>query len=178
MVFSLKLDNGHKLLCPWIDNACDERLAEFPPTPPPVLVDKFGERSSALLQLLALPVVSSAAIASIRSPQLEEFLKQSSTLECGNGSANVYQIESLGNECESDSASLYYQVRYLLLHFFFPVLYNFGLCITFISAYLSVFTNVVWNNVIATSDNLLCFKFKLTVLILFLELLMMRNNNF
>ncbi|KAB5524705.1 hypothetical protein DKX38_022454 [Salix brachista] len=31
LVFSLKLDNGHKLLCPWIDNTCDERLAEFLP---------------------------------------------------------------------------------------------------------------------------------------------------
>ncbi|KAK3225592.1 hypothetical protein Dsin_005454 [Dipteronia sinensis] len=61
LVFSLKLDNGHKLLCPWIDNACDETLAQFPPTPPPVLVDKFRERSSTLLQLLALPVISSSA---------------------------------------------------------------------------------------------------------------------
>ncbi|KAL5748953.1 hypothetical protein ACOSQ2_026250 [Xanthoceras sorbifolium] len=43
LVFSLKLDNGHKLLCLWINNACDETLAQFPPTPPPVLVDKFRE---------------------------------------------------------------------------------------------------------------------------------------
>ncbi|KAJ0890078.1 putative Zinc finger, C3HC [Helianthus annuus] len=32
-VFSLKLNSGHKLLCPWVDNACDEKLAQFPLRP-------------------------------------------------------------------------------------------------------------------------------------------------
>lgn len=110
MVFSLKLDNGHKLLCPWIDNICDETLAQFPPTPPPVLVDKFRERSSALLQLLALPVISSSAIEYTRSPQLEEFLKQSLMPERGDGSAKASQMDCLGSDCEDFSADLYYQV--------------------------------------------------------------------
>ncbi|XP_038981569.1 uncharacterized protein LOC103715939 isoform X1 [Phoenix dactylifera] len=75
-VFSLKLDNGHKLLCPWIDNACDEALALFPPTPPPALVESYNERSSALLRLAALPIISSSAIdyMKMKSPTLEEFL--------------------------------------------------------------------------------------------------------
>ncbi|KAL0415921.1 UNVERIFIED_CONTAM: Nuclear-interacting partner of ALK [Sesamum latifolium] len=30
MVFSLKLDSGHKSLCPWINNACMEDIAKFP----------------------------------------------------------------------------------------------------------------------------------------------------
>ncbi|CAK7323147.1 unnamed protein product [Dovyalis caffra] len=114
LVFSLKLDNGHKLLCPWIDNACDERLAEFPPTPPQILVDKFRERSCALLQLLALPLISASAIEYMRCPQLEEFLRQSPTVEYGNGSANLSEIQFLGNDCDADSANLYYQFSLFL----------------------------------------------------------------
>ncbi|KDP20069.1 hypothetical protein JCGZ_05838 [Jatropha curcas] len=114
LVFSLKLDNGHKLLCPWIDNACDERLAEFPPTPPPVLVDKFKERSSALLQLLALPVISFSAMEYMRSTQLEDFLRQSPILHYGSGTINISQVESFENECDGDSANLYYQAHKLI----------------------------------------------------------------
>ncbi|KAK0586829.1 hypothetical protein LWI29_013014 [Acer saccharum] len=114
LVFSLKLDNGHKLLCPWIDNACDETLAQFPPTPPPILVDKFRERSSTLLQLLALPIISSSAIECMRIPQLEEFLKQSSTLEYGNDFLSPSQSDSLDNECEDQSAELYFQAHNLI----------------------------------------------------------------
>ncbi|GAB2241177.1 hypothetical protein Droror1_Dr00017952 [Drosera rotundifolia] len=40
-VFSLKLDNGHKLPCPWVNNACDATLALFPPPPAPILVDHY-----------------------------------------------------------------------------------------------------------------------------------------
>ncbi|CAL9083334.1 unnamed protein product, partial [Musa textilis] len=79
-VFSLKLDNGHKLLCPWIDNACDEALTLFPPTPPHALLESYRERSLALLKLSALPVISSSAInyMKMKSPQLENFLSESS----------------------------------------------------------------------------------------------------
>ncbi|KAF8676100.1 hypothetical protein HU200_047605 [Digitaria exilis] len=77
-VFSLKLDTGHKLLCPWIDNICDESLALFPPTPPPVLVENYYECFSSLLRLLALPRIScsSLEIMKKRSPQLEQFLSE------------------------------------------------------------------------------------------------------
>lgn len=109
MVFSLKLDNGHKILCPWIDNTCDEILAEFPPTPPPVLVDKFRERCSALLQLSVLPVISSSAIQYMKSPQLEQFLGQSSMFY-GNGYGDIARTEHSDNEGSADSAKLYYQV--------------------------------------------------------------------
>ncbi|KAL6615543.1 hypothetical protein ACP70R_037813 [Stipagrostis hirtigluma subsp. patula] len=75
-VFSLKLDTGHKLLCPWIDNICDESLALFPPTPPPVLVENYYECFSSLLRLSALPRISCSSLESMkkRSPQLEQFL--------------------------------------------------------------------------------------------------------
>ena len=77
-VFSLKLDTGHKLLCPWIDNICDESLALFPPTPPPVLVENYYECFSSLLRLVALPRMScpSLEIMKKRSPQLEQFLSE------------------------------------------------------------------------------------------------------
>lgn len=110
LVFSLKLDNGHKLLCPWIDNICDETLAQFPPMPPPVLVEKFRERSSALIQLLALPVISPSAIEYMRSTQLEEFLKWFPILECGNEAAKGSETDSLRNQCQDNSVNLYYQV--------------------------------------------------------------------
>uniref|UniRef100_A0A804QW09 C3HC-type domain-containing protein n=1 Tax=Zea mays TaxID=4577 RepID=A0A804QW09_MAIZE len=77
-VFSLKLDSGHKLLCPWIDNICDESLALFPPTPPPVLVGNYYELLSSLLRLLALPRISCSSLETMkkRNPQLEQFLSE------------------------------------------------------------------------------------------------------
>jgi len=77
-VFSLKLDTGHKLLCPWIDNICDESLALFPPTPPPVLVGNYYELLSSLLRLLAFPRISCSSLETMkkRSPQLEQFLSE------------------------------------------------------------------------------------------------------
>ena len=104
-VFSLKLDNGHKLSCPWIDNACDEILAEFAPTPPQLLVDKFREHSCALLRLSAPHMISSSAIEYVRCHQLEEFLRQSPKLENGNGSANLSQIQFFVNDSDADSAN-------------------------------------------------------------------------
>ena len=105
LVISLKLDNGHKLSCPWIDNACDEILAEFAPTPPQLLVDKFREHSCALLRLSAPQTISSSAIEYVRCHQLEEFLRQSPKLENGNGSANLSQIQFFVNDSDADSAN-------------------------------------------------------------------------
>ncbi|XP_050377490.1 uncharacterized protein LOC126794757 [Argentina anserina] len=113
LVFSLKLDNGHKMLCPWIDNACDEMLAEFPPTLPPVLVDKFRERCSVILQLPILPVISSSAIEYMKSPQLDQFLEQSSIF-FGNGSAEISRIEQSDDEGSAESAKLYYQAQKII----------------------------------------------------------------
>ncbi|GLT44136.1 hypothetical protein SLA2020_180510 [Shorea laevis] len=115
LVFSLKLDNGHKLLCPWIDNACDERLAEFPPITPEDLVDKLKERSSALIQLLALPVISSSAFEYMRSSQLEEFLRQPLMLEYNNGNTESFQSEANGiGPPGVDPTNLYYQALKLV----------------------------------------------------------------
>ena len=64
---SLKPDNSHKLLCPWIDNACDETLARFRDTSPLVLVGNFKEHYSAPMQVSALPLISSSAVDYMKS---------------------------------------------------------------------------------------------------------------
>ncbi|TYJ25390.1 hypothetical protein E1A91_A07G046800v1 [Gossypium mustelinum] len=114
LVFSLKLDSGHKLLCPWIDNICDERLAEFPPSVPADLVDKFRARSDSLFQLISLPVISSLAIEFMRSPQLEQFLRQPLMLDCLKGNAEFSHLERIEDGSAVDSANLYYQAQKLL----------------------------------------------------------------
>ncbi|KAE8735011.1 putative serine-threonine protein kinase, plant-type [Hibiscus syriacus] len=113
-VFSLKLDSGLKLTCPWIDNACDERLAEFPPTVPADLVDKFRARSNSLFQLMALPVISPSAIEFMRSPQLEEYLRQPLMVDCLKRNAEFSQIECIEDGSAVDSANLYYQAQKLI----------------------------------------------------------------
>lgn len=112
LVFSLKLDSGHKLLCPWRGNTCDETMTRFPPTPPQVLVDNYKERCSALLQLSALPKISQSAVDCMKSSPLDYFLKDSSVLEGGSGSANNSEIENLSSQHE---LKLYYQVYKFML---------------------------------------------------------------
>ncbi|CAN4086754.1 unnamed protein product [Withania somnifera] len=111
--FSLKLDSGHKLLCPWIDNACNEKLVDFPPTATAVLVDQYKIRHSTLSQLAALPVISPKAIDFFRSSQLEQFLRESSTVE-RDEFMQTLQEEDTRNESTSASSLTYYQAQKLI----------------------------------------------------------------
>ncbi|CAA3025246.1 nuclear-interacting partner of ALK isoform X1 [Olea europaea subsp. europaea] len=113
MVFSLKLETGHKLLCPWLNNSCSEELAQFPPTPRAVLIEDYKKRCSSLFQLSALPVISPVAVDNMRSPQLEIFLREFSSDEC-NVSAETSGTEHLGNKPDSVSCILYYQAQKLI----------------------------------------------------------------
>ncbi|KAL8159004.1 hypothetical protein V2J09_000541 [Rumex salicifolius] len=113
-VFSLKLDNGHKLLCPWMDNCCDEKLAFFAPTRTEVLVEHYRERSSALLKLSALPLISASAIRSMKNPLLEQFLRQSISTEYDTGPDGSPCTEFLGTDSEAVSTNSYYQAHRLL----------------------------------------------------------------
>lgn len=112
-VFSLKLDTGHKLLCPWIDNICDESLALFPPTPPPVLVENYYESFSSLLRLSALPRISCSSLDSMKkkNPQLEQFLLEpfssSVVLKGGFTLTEDYTIKDLDGTFQD--AEIYYQ---------------------------------------------------------------------
>lgn len=94
-------------------NACDEMLAQFPPATVQDLVHGYKERSSALLQLVSLPLISSAAINYMRTPQLENFLRQSSVSESDNNSADSSPRKYLGSETDAVSANLYFQVLHL-----------------------------------------------------------------
>ncbi|XP_042403934.1 uncharacterized protein LOC121993272 [Zingiber officinale] len=115
-VFSLELNNRHKLLCPWIDNACDETLALFPPTPPQSLIESYNMRSCALLKLSALPLISSSAMdyMKMKNPQLENFLSEpphypinfSKTLKIVDGSVCKDMDSGLGTAAND----LFYQV--------------------------------------------------------------------
>ncbi|KAL0906779.1 hypothetical protein M5K25_025300 [Dendrobium thyrsiflorum] len=112
-VFSLKLDNGHKLLCPWIDNACDESLASFPPSPPQVLVEGFKERSHAILRLTTLPVISSLTLDSMNNPQFDRFLSAPfhPSIILGNGIRLIDDCRSkdLHDTTEDGDCHGYYQ---------------------------------------------------------------------
>ncbi|KAK8923830.1 hypothetical protein KSP39_PZI019471 [Platanthera zijinensis] len=112
-VFSLKLDNGHKPLCPWINNACDESLAYFPPSPPQALIEGFRERSHALLRLTTLPVISSSAIDYMKSPQLDRFLSApvhpSITLNNGIMLVDDCRSKDLDGAAEDVISHCYYQ---------------------------------------------------------------------
>lgn len=114
-VFSLKLDNGHKMFCPWIDNACDKELALFPPTPPGTLVEGYKERASMLLKLGGLPVISSSAIDYMRSPQLEHFLSHGfrPSIVLGNG---IKLTDGKDPECASEHfiVNMYYQALQII----------------------------------------------------------------
>ncbi|ESQ30612.1 hypothetical protein EUTSA_v10011335mg [Eutrema salsugineum] len=113
-VFSLKLDNGHKLLCPWIENACEDTLSEFPSMTPQDLVDRHEERAESLLELLALPIISPSAIDYMRSSDLEEFLKRPIAPACGDTAAECSQTESLINHVGASPSQLFYQAQKLI----------------------------------------------------------------
>ncbi|CAH2036198.1 unnamed protein product [Thlaspi arvense] len=113
-VFSLKLDSGHKLLCPWIENSCEETLSEFPSMSPQDLVDRHEERSEALLQFSSLPIISPSVIEYMRSSDLEEFLKRPIAPARGDTTAEGSQTESLINHVGATPAQLFYQAQKLI----------------------------------------------------------------
>jgi hypothetical protein len=115
-VFSLKLDSGHKLLCPWIDNICDESLALFPPTPPPVLVENYYECFSTLLHLSALPRISCSSLEIVknRTPQLEQFLSEPFSSSVVLKGKFMLKEESTFKDVDDafQDADTYYQVNF------------------------------------------------------------------
>ncbi|GAA0140573.1 hypothetical protein LIER_35262 [Lithospermum erythrorhizon] len=109
LVYSLKLDSGHKLLCPWVDNICDEGLAQFPPKQSFVLVGDYKKCYNALSQLLALPAISSSAIDYMKSPQLDRFLKGHPISE-NIATTQISKSDHLGYEADIMSSVSYDQV--------------------------------------------------------------------
>lgn len=150
-------------MCPWIDNACDEKLALFPPTPPLALLDSHKERSSALLQLTALPNVSSSATDYMksRSPNVEGFLLESScppiTLKNGIRLTDNPKSMDLVDGPVDSTANMYYQVRSINV--------NWSYCLSSIHPLLYVVRlgcysiNVNWSySFIKCTSLILCIK--------------------
>ncbi|KAL0355271.1 UNVERIFIED_CONTAM: hypothetical protein Sradi_3974000 [Sesamum radiatum] len=108
MVFSLKLDSGHKSLCPWINNACMEDIAKFPIVSRADLIEDYKKRLFSLSQLIALPVILPVAIDNIMSSQLEQFLRESSNSGY-KASLEKSRTELSGDVPESVSSISYYQ---------------------------------------------------------------------
>ncbi|KAL3821303.1 hypothetical protein ACJIZ3_007208 [Penstemon smallii] len=77
--FSKRLDEGHKVTCPWIGNCCPESLVQFPPTPPSALIGGYKDRCDGLLQFPSLPIVAASAIEQMRVSrrvEIDRFLVQ------------------------------------------------------------------------------------------------------
>ncbi|KAJ3670839.1 hypothetical protein LUZ60_008265 [Juncus effusus] len=115
LVFSLKLDSGHRLLCPWIDNTCEESLVHFPPTLPATLSQNYSSNLSSLSRLFYLPAISSSVIQYLtsRAPQLEEFLKEKEIEGVLNGGIRVCE-EEVELEGVVEDSDLYYQALKLI----------------------------------------------------------------
>nr|GLL47219.1 uncharacterized protein LOC109150534 [Ipomoea trifida] len=78
--FAKKLDEGHKVTCPWRGNSCAESLVQFPPTPPSALIGGYKDRADGLLQFPSLPIVAASAIEHMRvsrGSEIDSFLAQS-----------------------------------------------------------------------------------------------------
>ena len=60
-----RLDAGHEASCPWLGNACDASVAQFPPLARPPVLAGFQERAEALGRLDALPPIAPAAFAAV-----------------------------------------------------------------------------------------------------------------
>ncbi|KAL0442051.1 UNVERIFIED_CONTAM: hypothetical protein Sradi_0144000 [Sesamum radiatum] len=113
MVFSLKLDSGHKLLCPWINNACMEDIAKFPIVSRADLIEDYKKRLFSLSQLIALPVILPVAIDNIVCSQLEQFLRESSTSGY-KSPLEKSRTELSGDVPQSVSSISYYQAQKLI----------------------------------------------------------------
>ncbi|KAL1566427.1 hypothetical protein AAHA92_02036 [Salvia divinorum] len=113
MVFSLKLEGGHNLLCPWTNNSCAEELAQFPVLSRASLIEDYKGRFLSLSQLIALPVIVPVTINDLRASQLEQFLSDSSSLGCHEPLENS-GTESSGHLPATSSSILYYQAQKLI----------------------------------------------------------------
>ncbi|KAH6764162.1 IAP-like protein 1 [Perilla frutescens var. hirtella] len=86
--FSKRLDEGHKVTCPWIGNCCAESLVQFPPTPPSALIGGYKDRCDGLLQFSSLPVVAASAIEQMRisrGSEIDRLLAQSQLARSESG---------------------------------------------------------------------------------------------
>ncbi|EYU26258.1 hypothetical protein ABFS82_08G197000 [Erythranthe guttata] len=113
--FANKLDEGHKITCPWIGNWCAESLVQFPPTPPSALIGGYKDRCDGLLQFPSLPVVATVAIELMRvsrGPEIERLLAQP---QSGRSESGIKLEICLGTEnSREDIFSIYSRAQKLI----------------------------------------------------------------
>lgn len=114
--FLKKLDEGHKLSCPWRGNSCAESLVQFPPTPPSALIGGFKDRCDGLIQFPFLPVVAVSAIGQMRvsrGPEIDHLLAE--TLVFGGGESGFKCDLISGNgSIQEDVISSYSRAQKLI----------------------------------------------------------------
>ncbi|KZV21716.1 hypothetical protein F511_02874 [Dorcoceras hygrometricum] len=113
LVFSLKLESGHKLLCPWMNSACSEELAQFPTMSRDALIEDYKKRYDSLSQLPDLPMISPLAVDNMRNPMLKDFLREFPT------SMHLLPDETSREDCVFDepgsiSSVSFYQAQKLI----------------------------------------------------------------
>lgn len=117
--FSKRLDEGHKLTCPWTGNCCAESLVQFPPTPPSALIGGYKDRCDGLLQFSSLPVVAASAIEQMRvsrGAEIDRLLAQS---QLARNESGIKLEIFIGTENSRDDVFfIYSRVMYQCLYSF------------------------------------------------------------
>lgn len=111
--FSKKLDEGHKVNCPWRGNSCAESLVQFPPTPPSALIGGFKDRCDGLLQFPSLPIVAVSAIEQMRisrGSEIDRLLSQIQVIGGGESGFRSDFMSGIEND-EEDVLVIYSCVR-------------------------------------------------------------------
>ncbi|XP_047969564.1 uncharacterized protein LOC125213202 isoform X2 [Salvia hispanica] len=106
--FSKKLDEEHKVICPWTGNCCAESLVQFPPTPPSALIGGYKDRCDGLLQFPSLPAVAASAIEQMRisrGSEIDRLLVQS---QLARNESGIKPEFFLGTECSRDDVFFIY----------------------------------------------------------------------
>lgn len=114
--FSKKLDEGHKVNCPWRGNSCAESLVQFPPTPPSALIGGFKDRCDGLLQFPCLPIVAVSTIEQMRvsrSSEIDRFLSQIQVIGGGESGFRSDFIPGIENDKE-DAFFIYSRAQKLI----------------------------------------------------------------
>ncbi|XP_042038593.1 uncharacterized protein LOC121784508 isoform X4 [Salvia splendens] len=106
--FSKKLDEEHKVICPWTGNCCAESLVQFPPTPPSALIGGYKDRCDGLLQFPSLPAVAASAIEQMRISRGSEIDRLLAQSQLTRNESGIKLEFFLGTECSRDDVFFIY----------------------------------------------------------------------
>ncbi|EPS72067.1 hypothetical protein M569_02691 [Genlisea aurea] len=112
--FSKKLDEGHKISCPWIGNCCAESLVQFPPTPPSALIGGYKDRCDGLLQFPSLPVVATCAIELMRLSRGSEIDRLLTQTQFARNESGIKLEICLGSENSAEDFLVFSRAQKLI----------------------------------------------------------------